>query len=211
MDKSVDPLEAFRVVRDSLRAEKKARRDAWETPPPHRRDGQAKDETAKPPSRVIGAGTFMRSYAPISYTIDGVLPSGYLYGVTARQGSGKTAWKIAPTIAVAMNRPDVIGCNVEPGRVAYVTIENPTDFKMKLAVNCYAHNISYDEIEPSVAIIDGRDTPEQIYEGLKLDAEENGPFQLVCFDTFQAGSQQPAPGPSMITRRCSAMSSAFGR
>jgi hypothetical protein len=140
-----------------------------------------------PPSRVTGAGTFMRSYAPISYTLGGILPSGYLYGLTAKQGSGKTAWKIAATIAVAMNRPDVIGCDVEPGRVAYVTIENPTDFKMKLAVNCYAHNISYDEIEPRVAIIDGRDTPEQIFEGLKLDAEANGSFQLVCFDTFAAG------------------------
>ena len=141
----------------------------------------------KPPSRVIGAKTFMQSYVPISYTLGGILPSGYLYGLTAKQGSGKTAWKIAATIAVAMNRPDVIGCDVETGRVAYVSIENPTDFKMKLAVNCYAHNVSYDEIEPRVAIIDGRDTPEQVIEGLKLDAEENGPFQLVCFDTFQAG------------------------
>jgi AAA domain len=144
-------------------------------------------EPKKPPSRVIGAKTFMRSYVPISYTLGGILPSGYLYGLTAKQGSGKTAWKIAATIAVAMNRPDVIGCDVETGRVAYVSIENPTDFKMKLAVNCYAHNVSYDEIEPRVAIIDGRDTPEQVIEGLKLDAEETGPFQLVCFDTFQAG------------------------
>jgi hypothetical protein len=150
-------------------------------------NGPAARAPEKPPSRIIGAGTFMRSYAPISYTLGGILPSGYLYGLTAKQGSGKTAWKIAATIAVAMNRPDVIGCAVEPGRVAYVSIENPTDFKMKLAVNCYSHNVSYNEIEPRVAIIDGRDTPEQILEGLKLDAEENGPFQLVCFDTFQAG------------------------
>jgi hypothetical protein len=139
-----------------------------------------------PPSRVIGAGTFMRSYTPISYTLGGVLPSGYLYGLTAKQGSGKTAWKIAATIAIAMNRPDVIGYDVEPGRVAYVSIENPTDFKMKLAVNCFFHNISFDEIESRVAIIEGRDTPEQIYKGLRL-AEANGSFQLVCFDTFAAG------------------------
>jgi hypothetical protein len=140
-----------------------------------------------PPSRVTSAAAFMRSYAAISYTIDGTLPSGYLYGLTGRQGTGKTAFKQAATIAVAMNRPDVIGCDVEPGRVAYVTIENPIDFKMKLAVGCYVHNISHDEIDPRVAIIDGRDMPEQIYDGLRLDAEANGPFQLVCFDTFQAG------------------------
>jgi hypothetical protein len=158
-----------------------------EAPPPHPGEDSNARAPQKPPSRVIGAGTFMRSYAPISYTLGGILPSGYLYGLTAKQGSGKTALKSCATIAVAMNRPDVIGCDVEPGRVAYVTIENPTDFKMKLAANCFAHNVSYDEIEPRVAIIDGRDTPEQIYEGLKLDAEENGPFQLVCFDTFRAG------------------------
>jgi AAA domain len=147
----------------------------------------AKHRDQKPPSRVIGAATFMRSYVPISYTIGGILPSGYLYGLTAKQGSGKTALMIAAALAVAFGREDILGCPVERGRVAYVTIENPVDFKMKLAVNCFVQNISYDEIEPRVAIIDGRDTPEQIFEGLKLDARENGPFQLVCFDTFQAG------------------------
>jgi hypothetical protein len=141
----------------------------------------------KPPSRVIGAGTFMRSYVPISYTLNGVIPSGYLYGITAKQGSGKTALMIAAALAVAFGREDILGCAVESGRVAYVTIENPVDFKMKLAVNCFVHNISYDEVETRIAIIDGRDTPEQIFDGLRLDAEANGNFQLVCFDTFQAG------------------------
>jgi AAA domain len=148
-----------------------------------------RDERApkKPPSRVTGAGTFMKSYVPISYTLGNILPSGYLYGLTAKQGSGKTALMIAAALAVAFGRDDILGCAVESGRVAYVTIENPVDFKMKLSVNCYVHNISYDEIEPRVAIIDGRDTPEQILEGLRLDAEANGNLQLVCFDTFQAG------------------------
>ena len=141
----------------------------------------------KPPSRVIGAGTFMRSYVAISYTLGGILPSGYMYGLTAKQGSGKTAFMIAAALAVALGREDILGCPVERGRVAYVTIENPIDFKMKLAVNCYIHNISYDEVETRIAIIDGRDTPEQIFEGLRLDALANGDFQLVCFDTFQAG------------------------
>jgi putative DNA primase/helicase len=124
----------------------------WE--PPNGPDARA---PKKPPSRVIGAGTFMRSYASISYTIDGILSSGYLYGLTAKPSTGKTAWKIAATLAVAMNRRDILGLNVESGRVAYVTIENPVDFKMKLAANCFAHNIAYDEIEPRVAIVDGRD------------------------------------------------------
>src|ERR1700730_3867382 len=92
-----------------------------DVPPPN---GEDRSRKQKPPSRVIGAGTFMRSYEAISYTLDGILPSGSLYGLTARQGTGKTAWKIPVTIAVAMNRPDIIGIGVEPGRVAYVSIEN---------------------------------------------------------------------------------------
>jgi hypothetical protein len=153
-------------------------------PRPNGPDARA---SKKPPSRVTGAGTFMRSYEAISYTIDGVLPSGCLYGLTAKPGTGKTAGMIAATLAVETRREDILGCAVERGRVAYVTIENPVDFKMKLTVNCYFHNISFDQIEPRVAIIDGRDTPEQIYEGLRLDAEAHGDFQLVNFDTFQAG------------------------
>jgi hypothetical protein len=129
----------------------------------------------------------MRSYVPISYTLGGILPSGYLYGLTAKQGSGKTALMIAAALAVAFGREDILGCAVERGRVAYVTIENPVDFKMKLAVNCFVHNISYDEAETRIGIIDGRDTPEQIYDGLRLDALANGDFQAVFFDTYQAG------------------------
>jgi AAA domain-containing protein/winged helix-turn-helix DNA-binding protein len=147
----------------------------------------ARRDQRKPPSRVTGAGTFMRSYEPISYTLNGIVPSSYLYGLTAKQGSGKTAFMISAALAVGFDREDILACAVERGRVAYVTIENPVDFKMKLAVNCYVHNISYDEVEPRIAIIDGRDTPEQIFEGLRLDAEANGGFQPVCFDTFQAG------------------------
>jgi hypothetical protein len=133
------------------------------------------DPARQPPSRVIGAGTFMRTYAPISYTIDGQLPSGFL-----------TFAQIL-TLAVSMNRPNIIGAEVEPGRVAYVTLENPIDFKMKLAVGCHVHNITFNDIEPRLAIIEGRDTPEQIIDGLRLDAEANGSFQHVNIDTLQAG------------------------
>jgi hypothetical protein len=49
---------------------------------------------------------------------------------------------------------------------------------MKLAVNCYVHNVSYDEVEPLLAIIDGRDTPEQIYEGLNWTRKKTGRFSL---------------------------------
>ncbi len=138
-------------------------------------------------ARVTDAATFMRSYVPISYTFDGVLPSGYLYGLTGRRGDGKTAWAIAGTLAVVTGDETILGCIVRRGRVAYIVMENPVDFKMKLAANCYLHNLSYDDVAPLIAIIEGGEPPEAIIEGLRLDAEENGAFQLVNYDTFQAG------------------------
>jgi hypothetical protein len=55
----------------------------------------------------------MRAYAPISHTFDGILPSGFLYGLTAKQGSGKTALMIAGTIAVIKGDKNILGCEVE--------------------------------------------------------------------------------------------------
>ena len=163
----------------------------------HREPSRGKpkaDDKPLPPSRVTGAGAFMRTYMPISYTVEGLLPSGFFYAMTARTGAGKTAFAQAVTFAVTMNRPAIIGAEVAPGRVAYVTFENPTDFKMKLAVGCYVHGISWDEIEPRLAVIEGRDTPEQILAGLKLDAEANGSFQHVNIDTLQAGFSAAGAG-----------------
>ena len=161
---------------------------------PFIKDKPKADDKPLPPSIVCGAGTFMSTYTPISYTAEGMLPSGFFYALTAKTGAGKTAFAQAVTFAVTMNRPNIIGAEVAPGRVAYVTLENPIDFKMKLAVGCYVHGISWDEIEPRLAVIEGRDTPEQIVEGLKLDAEANGSFQHVNIDTLQAGFSAAGAG-----------------
>jgi hypothetical protein len=119
------------------------------------------------------------------------LPSGYLYGVTGRRGSGKTALMITGSLAVIKGGKDgaaIIGYDVEQGRVAYITKENPADFRMKLAVNCYVHHIDRDLLNKNLLVLDGRtDSPAAICEALRIDAENNGPFQLVCYDTFQAG------------------------
>jgi hypothetical protein len=59
---------------------------------------------------------------------------------------------------------------------------------MKLAVNCSIHCVDHEFANTVLFVLDGRtDTPEAIAEALKINAEEYGPFQLVCYDTFQAG------------------------
>ncbi|MGH7784900.1 MAG: hypothetical protein ACREO5_13800, partial [Candidatus Binatia bacterium] len=58
---------------------------------------------------------------------------------------------------------------------------------MKLAVNAYVHNIDKSQLNAGLAIIDMRLSYAEILLRLRGDAEENGPFRLACYDTFQAG------------------------
>jgi AAA domain len=147
-----------------------------------------KDEPPPNPARILRGGDFMAAYRPISYTIEDILPSGYLYGLTARRGGGKTALLTAIKLGVETGNEKVLGCEVTRGRVAYVSKENPDDFRMKLVVNCYYYGLDHAFANQWSRILDGRaDTPEAICEALKRDAGENGPFQLICYDTFQAG------------------------
>lgn len=141
-------------------------------------------------------GDFVRSYVPLSYAIEGLLPSGFLYGLTGRRGDGKTAWLIIATVAVIKGEGEkILGFPVRKGRVAYVAKENPDDFKMKLAVNCYIHGLAWGALDASLLVLDGRtDSPEQICKALQIDAEANGGFALVVYDTFQAGFSAAGAG-----------------
>jgi hypothetical protein len=79
--------------------------------------------------------------------------------------------------------------------VAYVAKENPDDFKMKLAVNCYLHGIAWNLLNERLFVFDGRnDSPEAICAALQIDAAANGGFALICYDTFQAGFAAAAAG-----------------
>jgi Winged helix-turn-helix DNA-binding/CHC2 zinc finger/AAA domain len=141
------------------------------------------------PAHSVKGGEFVRSYIPMSYAIEGVLPCGFIYGLTGRRSHGKTAWLIAATAASVKGEGEkILGFPVRKGRVAYVAKENPEDLKMKLAVNCYFHGIDGDTLDARLLVLDGRaDSPEQICEALRIDAQANGGFSLVLYDTFQAG------------------------
>jgi hypothetical protein len=137
--------------------------------------------------RIKRAGDFLREYQPIRYVIDGVLPSGCIYSLTGKRGTGKTAFLLSAAMAIITGRDNLIGFPVEYGRVAYIALENPTDIRMKLAINAFADNVYPKDLDERMAIIDGRLPPKEIVEQLSADIEESGEFQIVLFDTFQAG------------------------
>jgi len=137
--------------------------------------------------KVKRGSDFLSEYRPIRYTIDGVLPSGSLYALTGKRGTGKTAFLIAVTMAIITGRGDLIGFPVEAGRVAYVALENPTDIRMKMSANAFVAYVDRELLNDRLAVIDGRMPLPEITEQLTVDIEENGEFQIVLFDTFQAG------------------------
>jgi len=137
--------------------------------------------------KVKRGSDFLSEYRPIHYVVDGVLPSGSLYAITGKRGTGKTAFLIAVTMAIITGRADLIGFPVEAGRVAYIALENPTDIRMKMAANAFVANVDRELLNERLAVIDGRLPLPEIVEQLTVDIEESGEFQIVLFDTFQAG------------------------
>lgn len=135
---------------------------------------------------------FIREYQPISYTLEGILPSGVFYFLTARRSTGKTAFLVAALFAIILGNAELLGVKVKKGRVAYVALENPTDLRMKLEVARYhfaGAGVSLDDLADQVTIIDAQLPVKEIVEQLKAAAEELGQFQAVLWDTFQAGFQ----------------------
>jgi hypothetical protein len=134
------------------------------------------------------AAAFLREYQPISYTIGGILPSNSLYFLTSPKFHGKTIFMLAGMFAVALNRPELLGVDeVEPGHVAYIALENPTDTRMKMSACAYCHNIMLEELAERVTVIDQRTSTKDVFEQLKLATQLRGPLQAVFYDTFQAG------------------------
>jgi hypothetical protein len=145
------------------------------------------EEELRGPSIVRGIAKFLSEYKPINYTIDGLVPGGSIYGVTAKRGAGKTALLTSTALAVATGDDKILGLEVEAGRVAYIILENPTDFRMKLSAAAFAHNVDVQALNDKLVVLDMRLPHERIMELLKRDADRLGPLQLVNYDTFQAG------------------------
>jgi AAA domain len=105
--------------------------------------------------KVKRGGDFLAEYTPIVYTFDGLLPSSSIYGVTGRRSTGKTALLQAASLSI-ISAKNLIGFDPEQGRVAYIILENPTDFRMKLAVNAYIHGVDWETLNDNLAVLDMR-------------------------------------------------------
>lgn len=149
-------------------------------------DGPPQAQPIEPPASFKTAQDFCAAFVPPSYAIEPIVRSGSLYTLTARTGSGKTAFLITTALAVATGRPDILGREVTRGRVAYVAAENPDDLRMRLMVSAWQFGIDLSEISHNLLIMDRRCKPEELRIRLKSEQMRGGAFSLVMIDTLAA-------------------------
>jgi hypothetical protein len=143
------------------------------------------DDGKWPEPRFRRLKEFIAEYKPIAEVVGGgVAYSSSLYTLTARTGTGKTAWLMTTALA-GVSGLDILGRPVKKGRFVICTAENPDGVRMRLAVGCYHWNINPNLIDRDLIISDNRVRPEEIYAYLAREAER-GPFAGVFVDTWQA-------------------------
>lgn len=86
------------------------------------------------------ASEFTANLEPIDFLVKGVLLTGYVYSLTARPGSGKTAVTILLSLCVSTGA-DFAGRKVKLGGVLYFAGENPEDVKRRWLVACQRYGV----------------------------------------------------------------------
>lgn len=128
---------------------------------------------------------FLAEYEPLEYALEPIVRTGSLYTLTARTGAGKTAWLISVGLALATGRKDILGLDVEAGRVALLTFENPDDVRMRIKVSSFFLNVDVRHIVDRLLILDARVKPEDAIIELEAAARV-APLRLVLIDTLAA-------------------------
>lgn len=126
---------------------------------------------------------FVRDFTPPDYLIDGFLQRRFLYSLTGKTGSGKTAIELLLAASIALGRP--IGSKeVQQGRVLYSAGENPDDVRMRWIAMSQQMDFDIDTVDvhfvPGVFSISG------LAERVHHEVEQLGGVCLVVIDTTAA-------------------------
>jgi AAA domain/Bifunctional DNA primase/polymerase, N-terminal len=147
-------------------------------------DDTKSDAKASEPRQLKTITQFCAEYEPLNYILEPVIDAGAFYSFTGKTGSGKTAFLMLLGLAIAFNRGDLFRNTIEPGRVAYLTAENPRNFRMRLIATCGELGIDVTDTEASNKFVvqDFFSKPEDMLASSKLH-EADGGFRLVIIDT----------------------------
>ena len=140
-----------------------------------------KDENAH--SFIQSSAQFVSGFVPPDYLIDGLLQRRFLYSLTGRTGSGKTAITLLLAASVALGKP--IGkYGVELGRVLYLAGENPDDIRMRWIA--MAQQLDFDINAIDVHFIAGTFKISELSATIEQEVARLGGVQFVIVDTSAA-------------------------
>jgi AAA domain-containing protein len=122
---------------------------------------------------------------PLRYAIDRIVCRGRIYTNTGPTNVGKTTFWTMAALAVATGRSDILGLDVEKGRVLYLAIENPYDTVSRFTIAQDFHRIPNQTLHDPLFIIPVKATPESVFATLKKLSRSGG-FALVIVDTLAA-------------------------
>lgn len=132
---------------------------------------------------ALGSGDFVAGFSPPDYLIDGIVQRRFIYSLTAKTGTGKTALALLMAASVALGQP-IGGHEVAKGRVLYLAGENPEDIRARwLAM---ADQMEFDAAKVDVHFLDRIFNIDERFANLRRDADRAGGVQLVIVDTSAA-------------------------
>jgi hypothetical protein len=153
------------------------------------RDGQpyhlqaAANDNAPQWPGIVSSGDLVRRFTPPDYAFDGIVQSGFLYGVTASTGTGKTAILLALAALKAQGLP-LGDRDVPQGRVVYFAGENPDDVTMRWIGS--AHHTGFDTDTIDVHFVPGVFDITKMYAEVSAAVERLGGAAMVVIDTSAA-------------------------
>ena len=135
------------------------------------------------PTRLKTAAEFIDEHQPLNYLLEPIIDAGALYTLTAKTGNCKTAFLLLLALAISCKRRDLFRNEIECGRTAYLTCENPRNFRMRLMVSIGELGIAKKELD-DLLIQDWFGTPAEMLALLQKHEAEGGPFKLIIIDTL---------------------------
>ena len=142
------------------------------------------DEPEPDRLRVVGGVEFLKEFRIPDPLIDGLVPRGQLYGLTAPTGHGKTAVAALMQLCIANGLP-FAGREVERGRVLVLAGENPDDYALRLLATLKALRLPPDAAR-DVLIVPGSFALGPATPKIEAQIEAIGPLACVFVDTSAA-------------------------
>lgn len=132
---------------------------------------------------LVSSGDMVSRFTPPDYAIDGIVQSGFLYGVTASTGTGKTAILLSLAALKAQGLP-LGNRDLPQGRVVYFAGENPDDVTMRWIGA--AHHTGFDTETIDVHFVPGVFDIAKMFEQVTAAVKSVGGAAMVIIDTSAA-------------------------